>query len=47
MISHHLHQAQQRKHDLISSGLWALITGRGWMVRAVQAALVRKGLVNA
>ncbi len=41
------HTAVQRKHDLVAIGLWALAAGRGWLVRAVQAALVREGLRHA
>ena len=37
----------QRKHDLIDIGQWAIATGRGWVVRAVHAAIRREGLHDA
>jgi hypothetical protein len=36
----------QRKVHLVDLGLWALTTGRGWLVHAVHAALVREGLAH-
>jgi hypothetical protein len=41
-----LHLPHKRKADLVDLGLWALARGRGWLVRAVEAALVREGLTN-
>jgi hypothetical protein len=35
---------EHRKGILIEIGLWAMATGRGWLVRAVKAALQREGL---
>ena len=37
----------QRKLDLIDLGVWGLTTGRGWLVRAVHAAIEREGLRDA
>jgi hypothetical protein len=37
----------QRKADLVAFGNWAVITGRGWLVRAVETALAREGLERA
>ena len=36
-----------RKSDLVTLGLWALATGRGWLVRAVHWALEEEGLRHA
>jgi hypothetical protein len=36
-----------RKHHLVTLGVWAMATGRGWLVTAVQRALVREGLTHA
>jgi len=45
MLSHH-RPNRQRKADLVAIGQWAIVTGRGWLVHAVHAALVREGLVH-
>jgi hypothetical protein len=36
----------QRKDDLIAIGLWGVTTGRGWLVRAVEAAFAQEGLLH-
>jgi hypothetical protein len=36
-----------RKDILVALGLWGMVTGRGWLVKAVQAALQREGLRDA
>jgi hypothetical protein len=36
-----------RKTTLVTLGLWALTTGRGWLVQAVDAAIEREGLLHA
>jgi hypothetical protein len=46
MIAHPT-PANHRKHDLVTLGGWAMATGRGWLVTAVQRALVREGLTHA
>jgi hypothetical protein len=46
ILSHPLHDVQ-RKRDLVELGLWAVVTGRGWLVRAVHAALVQEDLRHA
>jgi hypothetical protein len=33
-----------RKRQLVSVGLWALRTGRRWLVKAVDRAIQREGL---
>jgi 1,2-phenylacetyl-CoA epoxidase catalytic subunit len=38
--------AAQPKSDLVSLAQWAVTTGRGWLVRAVGAALQREGLCH-
>jgi hypothetical protein len=38
--------AVHRKRTLVDLGQWALVTGRGWLVHAVHAALVREGLAH-
>jgi hypothetical protein len=37
----------QRKTLLVTLGHWAILTGRGWLVRAVHAAIEREGLYHA
>jgi hypothetical protein len=36
-----------RKAILVALGTWAVITGRRWLVRAVQHTLTREGLRHA
>jgi hypothetical protein len=36
----------QRRRDLVAIGIWAIASGRGWLVHAVFAALVREGLAH-
>jgi hypothetical protein len=36
-----------RKSDLVTLGQWALVLGRGWLVRAVHRALDQEGLRHA
>jgi hypothetical protein len=36
-----------RKAMLVALGTWALLTGRGWLVHTVHAALLREGLTDA
>jgi diketogulonate reductase-like aldo/keto reductase len=43
----HLTRDRQRKTTLVALGTWAFLTGRGWLVRAVHAALEREGLRHA
>jgi hypothetical protein len=45
MIPHPRHNIQ-RKSTLIALGHWAILTGRGWLVRAVHAAIEREGLCH-
>jgi hypothetical protein len=42
-----LNYSAQRKAALVGSGQWAVMTGCGWLVRAVEATLEREGLRNA
>jgi hypothetical protein len=37
-------QSVQRKRDLVAIGLWAMLTGRSWLVHGVRQALLREGL---
>jgi hypothetical protein len=37
----------RRKADLVALGNWAVDTGRGWLVRAVHAAIECEGLRHA
>jgi hypothetical protein len=37
----------QCKMDLVALGLWGIMTGRGWVVVAVRAALQREDLRHA
>jgi hypothetical protein len=46
MIAHRSPR-HHRKHALVTLGEWAMATGRGWLVTAVQRALVREGLTHA
>jgi hypothetical protein len=36
-----------RKADLVALENWAVATGRGWLVRAVETALASEGLTRA
>jgi hypothetical protein len=36
-----------RKETLVALGLWGLVTGRGWVVKAVEAAIEQEGLRDA
>jgi hypothetical protein len=47
MIPHLAREGYIRKDTLIALGLWAMVTGRGWLVRAVRAAIRREGLTHA
>jgi hypothetical protein len=40
-------RAHRRKVMLVELGLWGLLTGRGWVVRAAEAAIAREGLQSA
>ena len=39
----------QKNHKaiLVDMGLWAMATGRSWLVRAVEAAIQAEGLCHA
>jgi hypothetical protein len=39
--------AASRKCDLVTLGLWALHTGRGWVMLAARVALVQEGMTHA
>jgi hypothetical protein len=43
MVIHPLKDVQ-RKCDLVDLGVWAMVTGRCWLVLAVTAAIQRQGL---
>jgi hypothetical protein len=45
-VPHPLHDVQRRR-DLVALGLWAVVTDRGWLVRAVEAAIRGQGLGHA
>jgi hypothetical protein len=45
MISRPL-QDVQRKRDLIDFGVWAVCTGRRWLVKAVERAIQQEGLAH-
>jgi len=47
MIPNPIALGHSRKKTLVDLGLWAVTTGRGWLVRAVRAAIEREGLRNA
>jgi len=44
MISQNIDHQQARKTLLVGLGQWGITTGRGWLVRAVDAAIEREGL---
>jgi hypothetical protein len=47
MILNPIAHGYPRKTTLVDLGLWAVTTGRGWLVRAVHAAIEREGLRDA
>jgi len=46
MVSQRFVDSQTHKSVLVALGLWGVLTGRGWVVRAVEAAIVREVLAH-